>query len=179
MSGARKHISTRTRFEIFKRDGFTCQYCGATPPDVVLHVDHILAVANGGDNDPTNLATSCSKCNMGKSAVPLESVPRSLEDQAAEALERSQQMKAYADLIRGNREAERDALWVIAEVLQSGASEGYSRDKCGGISLFITKIGFGVTLESAYVAVDKYGEGNQRFKYFCGVCWNRVRELEA
>lgn len=39
----RRNVSKRTRFEIFKRDGFACQYCGAHPPSVLLHVDHILA----------------------------------------------------------------------------------------------------------------------------------------
>lgn len=45
---ARKAISKKTRFEVFKRDRFTCQYCGATPPGVLLHIDHIHPVAEGG-----------------------------------------------------------------------------------------------------------------------------------
>lgn len=59
-------ISKRLRFEIFKRDGFTCQYCGTRPPDVVLEVDHIDPKSNGGGNDPINLLTSCFDCNRGK-----------------------------------------------------------------------------------------------------------------
>ena len=31
----RKPISKKTRFEIFKRDGFSCRYCGAHPPEAV------------------------------------------------------------------------------------------------------------------------------------------------
>jgi hypothetical protein len=68
----RKSMSKKTRFEIFKRDGFTCQYCGAQPPDAVLVVDHINPVANGGDNDHLNLITSCEVCNQGKGARLLE-----------------------------------------------------------------------------------------------------------
>lgn len=34
----RKSISKKVRFEVFKRDGFSCQYCGATPPGALLHV---------------------------------------------------------------------------------------------------------------------------------------------
>lgn len=48
MAAPRKAISKKTRFDVFKRDGFTCQYCGAHPPEVVLHIDHIIAVAEGG-----------------------------------------------------------------------------------------------------------------------------------
>lgn len=63
---SRKSTGKRLRFEIFKRDNFICQYCGKQPPDVVLVVDHINPISNGGDNDPMNLITSCEVCNQGK-----------------------------------------------------------------------------------------------------------------
>src|SRR5947209_7084912 len=68
----RKALSKRTRFEIFKRDGFKCLYCGATPVQKVLRVDHVKPVIEGGSNDPSNLVTSCFDCNAGKGPVPLE-----------------------------------------------------------------------------------------------------------
>lgn len=64
---AKRSTGKRERFEIFKRDLFTCQYCGARPPDVVLVVDHILALAAGGPNTTDNLITACEACNQGKS----------------------------------------------------------------------------------------------------------------
>lgn len=64
----RSSISKKTRFEVFKRDSFTCQYCGDEAPKAVLHVDHINPVSKGGDNDITNLVTSCATCNFGKGA---------------------------------------------------------------------------------------------------------------
>lgn len=63
----RKRLGKRVRFEVFKRDNFTCQYCGAEAPAAVLQVDHILPVAEGGTNDLTNLVTACVGCNAGKS----------------------------------------------------------------------------------------------------------------
>lgn len=60
-------LSKRTRFEIFKRDGFTCQYCGQRPPDVILEVDHIDPSSKGGSDEEINLITSCFACNRGKS----------------------------------------------------------------------------------------------------------------
>lgn len=79
----RKSISKSLRFEVFKRDSFTCQYCGGQAPDVVLHVDHINPVAGGGENDIFNLITSCEACNLGKGARPLS-------DQSAIAKQKAQ-----------------------------------------------------------------------------------------
>jgi len=79
----RKGISKATRFEVFKRDSFTCLYCGAKAPDVVLVVDHIHPVAKGGENQILNLATSCEACNSGKS-------DRTLDDQSILERQRTQ-----------------------------------------------------------------------------------------
>lgn len=62
----RKPLSKKMRFEVFKRDKFTCQYCGRMSPDVILEVYHIKPVAEGGTNDLINLVTSCRDCNRGK-----------------------------------------------------------------------------------------------------------------
>lgn len=64
----RKSISKKLRFEVLKRDHFTCQYCGGTAPDVLLHIDHIEPVSKGGRNNILNLITSCKSCNAGKGA---------------------------------------------------------------------------------------------------------------
>ena len=63
---ARTPVSKKLRFEVLKRDNFTCQYCGATSPNAILEVDHINPVSNGGTNDISNLVTSCRDCNKGK-----------------------------------------------------------------------------------------------------------------
>ena len=176
----RKGISKRTRFEIFKRDQFTCQYCGSQPPDVILHVDHIIAVANGGQNDMENLVTSCSDCNLGKSAVPLDMVPQSLEDRAAEAEERQAQVEAYAIQLQELRDAFENQCWQVAEVLKKGASDGYSRSNFRSITMFCKRLGFPETLNAAHIADNAVPfERGRRFKYFCAVCWNRIREIEA
>ena len=67
----REPISKRLGFEVFKRDAFTCQYCGKSAPDVVLEVDHIEPVSKGGKTTLLNLVTSCFKCNRGKSNIKL------------------------------------------------------------------------------------------------------------
>ena len=79
----RKAITKKLRFEVFKRDGFKCQYCGNEAPKVVLNVDHINPVAKGGKNDILNLITSCEGCNAGKS-------DRLLSDNSVMAKQRQQ-----------------------------------------------------------------------------------------
>ena len=67
MTKPRKPLSKKKRFEVLKRDSFTCQYCGVKAPDVILHVDHIKPISKGGTNALLNLITSCRECNQGKS----------------------------------------------------------------------------------------------------------------
>jgi DnaD/phage-associated family protein len=101
----RKPLSVRTRFEVFKRDEFTCRYCGRTTPDVVLEVDHVVPVVEGGSNDPMNLVTACWDCNSGKSAVPLNEIITGEDphDRAILLLEKQRQLREYdrvlADLL--------------------------------------------------------------------------------
>lgn len=53
-----------TRREIFRRDNFTCQYCGKKSPD--LTVDHIVPRHLGGTQTWANVVTACSYCNHRK-----------------------------------------------------------------------------------------------------------------
>lgn len=65
-----RDVNLRLRFLIMRRDNFKCCICGASPakdPSVVLHIDHIVPWAKGGETVADNLQTLCSKCNLGKS----------------------------------------------------------------------------------------------------------------
>jgi len=68
----RSPISRKLRFEILKRDGFSCAYCGARAPDVELHLDHVIPVSKHGATDATNLVTACVDCNLGKGSTSLD-----------------------------------------------------------------------------------------------------------
>jgi hypothetical protein len=64
--------------------------------DGVLHVDHILAIANGGTNAADNLITACDRCNMGKAAVPLGERRFEVGD-PKRAREHAAQLKRYME----------------------------------------------------------------------------------
>lgn len=68
MTKQREIIPQSIRFEVFRRDDFTCRYCGSVSPDATLHVDHVHPVAAGGTDSIDNFVTACSDCNFGKSA---------------------------------------------------------------------------------------------------------------
>jgi hypothetical protein len=56
------------RFDVFKRDSYCCQICGAKQINgATLEVDHKVPVTKGGNNDMSNLWTLCFDCNRGKS----------------------------------------------------------------------------------------------------------------
>jgi len=64
----KKKINKSIRYDILKRDNFTCVICGRSQRDgVILHVDHITPVSRGGITTKENLRTLCSDCNLGKS----------------------------------------------------------------------------------------------------------------
>ena len=99
----RKSISKKLRFEIFKRDSFTCQFCGKSSPSVILEIDHILPVSKGGDNDILNLITTCFDCNRGKknTLLPDQNV---LEKQISQLKELNQKREQLELLVKWKKE---------------------------------------------------------------------------
>lgn len=59
-------ISLTLRQHVLRRDKFTCQLCGAKPPDVRIEVDHKTPRSKGGSDTEANLWTTCIACNRGK-----------------------------------------------------------------------------------------------------------------
>jgi 5-methylcytosine-specific restriction endonuclease McrA len=59
-----------TRREVFRRDNYTCQYCGRHATN--LTVDHVVPKILGGPHTWTNVVTACPSCNHRKGARPLK-----------------------------------------------------------------------------------------------------------
>jgi len=55
-----------TRFNVFLRDRFMCQYCGAPNPTNDLTFDHIVPRSKGGRTTWQNVVTACAHCNLVK-----------------------------------------------------------------------------------------------------------------
>jgi 5-methylcytosine-specific restriction endonuclease McrA len=52
-----------TRFNVFLRDRFTCQYCGSKDD---LTFDHLVPRSRGGQTRWDNVTTACAPCNLAK-----------------------------------------------------------------------------------------------------------------
>lgn len=60
-----------TRHNVFKRDAYSCQYCGVNKD---LTLDHLIPKSKGGKSTWTNLVTACKKCNARKGDYKPEEV---------------------------------------------------------------------------------------------------------
>ena len=166
------------RFEVFKRDSFTCQYCGSTPPKVILECDHITPVSKGGLNRMTNLLTACFDCNRGKSNKELTDLPESMNTKADELKEKRDQMKAYNRLLRSFEKEEMEQRKMVARAYEE-CFEGYTlRDHFlnGSVKKFIEALGVTDVVDNMYAAGSRINCSSAAVKYFCGICWTQIRE---
>lgn len=177
----REPISKKTRFEVFKRDSFACQYCGSTPPSVVLHVDHIHPVSKGGKNSMANLITSCSSCNLGKGAITLDTVEIGISEKAALIKEREAQIKGYHKQIEATRRrVERESWDVAAALVGEERVDSFGKTRLASIRNFLGKIDYYEVLGAAEITFSKFRSietiTNNQFKYFCAICWSKIKE---
>lgn len=170
-------ISKRVRFEIFKRDGFCCHYCGGHPPGVVLEIDHIIPVSKKGSNDLENLVTSCFSCNRGKSDVQLTTLPQKTFEKIELIKEKEDQYKEYKKLLLAiDRRIQKEAV-IVNKTFQKYFPEETLLPRFIDSSLkqFINELGFPVVNESMNKACSKFPTSEKAAKYFCGICWRKIK----
>lgn len=174
---ARKPLSPRERFEVFKRDQFTCQYCGRKTPEVVLEVDHVIPVSSGGLNDIKNLVTSCWECNRGKGARLLgDSAPVSdIHDQTITMLERELQLREYnavATLRRQREDAQIDHLLDFWDFVAPYKRDIQYPDK-STLRSFLQVIPMEDIKDAMEIACDRMGATHKGVSYLVGILKNK------
>lgn len=186
----RKPLSKKLRFEVFKRDSFRCQYCGRSAPDVILEVDHIIPVAEGGKNSLMNLITSCRDCNRGKGKKKLTDKDI-LEKQKAELDALNERREQMEMMIRWRQELSNLTEAQIGEVeklmyrLTKRENEHLTEQARNQLYTWIKQFGFNEVMTSAEISVRRYYLGkrdptpedfSRAFWKIGGVCYNRQKQ---
>jgi hypothetical protein len=180
----RKPISKRIRFEIFKRDSFTCQYCGKAAPDVILEVDHVEPVSKGGKTVMLNLVTSCFKCNRGKSNVKLSdtTIVEKQKKSLIELNEKHEQLKMLLKWRSGLLNIENKELQASQNAWAQATSYHLNELGVSGIKKLLKLYGLRSVLDSMDIVVkyleykdDKVTKESVEvaFKKLKGVCYIR------
>lgn len=161
----RKNLSKKTRFEVFKRDSFTCQYCGRSVPDVILEVDHIKPVCKGGDNEMINLITSCRDCNRGKSDREItDNSSVLLQQKELEALqEKRNQLNMMLEWRESLKELEQDKINVIRSEFEEQTDCKIRDSGIKKIEKWVKKYSIATLLEAMDRSISQYEDLEKAF----------------
>lgn len=182
----RKSIGKKLRFEVFKRDKFTCQYCGRMSPDVVLEVDHIKPVAEGGNNDIINLITSCRDCNRGKGKVRLsdnEEIKKQ-QNQLKDLADKREQMEMIMDWRNELAELERLQSIELCEYIFNLSDSHPNENGRMQLKQLINRFSFTEVVQAIDISYSAYYDGSddsweKAFDKIGGVCYNRRKQGEV
>lgn len=175
-------ITKRTRFEVLKRDNHTCRYCGASAPDVKLHIDHVTPVALGGTDTADNLVAACVDCNLGKASTSPDA--GTVADVAQDAVRWAAAIKEAARIDAANEARHYDYRMKFWDRVDKHDNERGWFPMPGNweqtaIAFFNAGLPIETLMECVDVAATAYGVHNQnKFRYACGVAWKRVGKLQ-
>lgn len=179
---ARKSLTKKTRFEVFKRDSFTCQYCGRMAPDVILEVDHINPVANGGENELINLVTSCYDCNRGKGKRKLSDKDEIKKQQ--ELLKELNQKREQLEMMLKWRDSlndfDNDQVNEVEKRFLTLTNADFTQSGKETVKRWIKKYGLIEVLDCLDISVEQYFYGNdtvpKTFSYIPKIAEGRIRQ---
>lgn len=180
--------SKKIRFEVFKRDGFICQYCGRTPPEVVLEVDHVIPKAHDGKDDINNYLTACFDCNRGKGKNELADIPSGLKSNLSTLKEKREQIGAYNEFLNELSEIREHNMSAMEETFTSYYSDYLLSDnfKTNTLARFLNQLPPERIDYAMKMACSKFDYMKNKdyastlsLKYFCGICWNWIKKPET
>jgi len=171
-------VTKRIRFEVMRRDGHRCHYCGATATDARLTIDHVLPTALGGSDDASNLVTACADCNAGKTSTPPDGA--TVAKVAHDAERWAQAMQAAAERTR-QRRAEADAyIDALHDSLRFFADYELPDDWRASLAGFHAA---GLPVDLMRRALDTAIDNRRidwkgRWKYACGTAWRMLSAIQ-
>ncbi len=100
-----------TRYHVFLRDRFSCQYCGECLPAKDLTFDHVVPRSKGGITSWSNVVTCCQRDNLFKGSrslresglrlthAPTEPTPHQIDDAAKRHAPRDNLHRTWLDFL--------------------------------------------------------------------------------
>lgn len=181
---ARKSLTKKTRFEVFKRDSFTCQYCGRMAPDVILEVDHINPVANGGDNEIINLITSCYDCNRGKGKRTLSDKDeiKKQQEQLKELNSKREQLQMMLEWRNELLKFEDEQVSPVEEIFKDNTGKKLTQRGKDLVKRWNKEFGLQEILECTEISFEQYYDGweteEKTFEYIPRIASTRRRQKD-
>ena len=154
----------------------------------MLECDHIVPLKEGGTSDMPNLTTACNVCNLGKAAVPLGSVAPAVDElevlaSIQEMFERKRALHEEIQASAALRAVEEEALETFGDWWERdfGTLDGTS---LASARRFLRLLGLeemrdAINATMTFVARSHENDTWQIWKYFCGVCWTKIRRRDA
>lgn len=170
-------LSKKTRFEIFKRDGFKCGYCGrCVSSGITLEVDHIIPKAKGGTDIFENLTTACFECNRGKRDGLIGDKKHSTKAVVDKIKEHQEQMKEYLLLIDECQNIDKIFYEkALKPIFDEFGLDSYPSSWGRSAKYFLKNLEFDDVFESAEIASSMCDNCSSSFIYFCKVCHNKIK----
>ena len=176
-------VTKRTRYEVLRRDNFTCRYCRSA--DNPLTVDHVTPTALGGGDDPSNLVAACKDCNAGKSSTSpdAETVADVSEDAVrwAKAIEAVGRARKRAKVKRDNYVKKFAAAWDAwhhgryMEPIPRASDWRTTLWQFYELGLPIHEVEDAVTIACSNGRIS----ADATWRYFCGVCWRKLDDIHT
>lgn len=180
-----RSVSTRLRFDVFKRDDFACQYCGRKTPAVVLECDHIVPIAEGGGDEIENLTTSCFDCNRGKGARSLTTkrTNADLKERRLLIADQEAQLRAYNRAVRERIDRENaayDEAWDYWFELRDAKTLPRNETPFANVlRSYLRKLPLEQVKRAMLIAYERFGRGTAAPAYFGGVLKGMLAESEG
>lgn len=167
-------VSKRLRFEVLRRDNHTCRYCGRHAPEVKITVDHVVPVTLGGLDDPANLVAACVDCNAGKSSASADAAL--VADVSTDAMRWSAAIRQAAEELKLNDNTE--VYEGVVNAWTSFRRKHIPADYRETIDQFLNAGLPGTDIIAMARVADAKPSVYDRWSYFCGCCWTRIRKLQ-
>lgn len=171
-------VSKRTRFEVMRRDDYTCRYCRSTENS--LTIDHVIPVALGGTDDPANLVACCADCNSGKSSSsPDGSLVAQVDEDAARwarARARAIEQVRERDEVRAERHLTFSLAWESWDAARTYIPVDWEQsiDHWGRDGIAVDRV-----IEALDIALGKRNVPSRDvFRYMAGIVRSWIRELD-